>query len=195
MGEYDTTRDPDCTESGFCAPSPINHAISHVIVHPDYVVGAYHHDVALLILRTPVNFTVATQPICLQPDKQDLVVGRRTMIFGWGKMSTTTIRMPEIQYMDVPLVPWDQCLRVYGATGALDSPQSVEGQWLCAGGEAKDACQGFGGAPLVVKEQGIYKQVGIMSFGSDNCGGPRIPSVYSAVSYFYSWIQENIPLE
>lgn len=166
-----------------------------MIVHPDYVAGQYHHDIALLILRTPVNFTVATQPVCLQPEKQDLVVGKRTMIFGWGKMSTTTIRLPEIQYLDVPLVPWDLCLRVYGSTGALDSQQSVEGQWLCAGGEAKDACQGFGGAPLVVKEQGVYKQVGIMSFGSDSCGGSRIPSVYSAISYFYSWIQENIPLE
>lgn len=33
------------------------------------------------------------------------------------------------------------------------------GQWMCAGGESKDACQGFGGAPLVFRENGLFKQV------------------------------------
>lgn len=28
--------------------------------------GLYHHDIALLILRTPINYTVAAQPVCLQ---------------------------------------------------------------------------------------------------------------------------------
>jgi secreted trypsin-like serine protease len=30
---------------------------------------------------------------------------------------------------------------------------------MCAGGEGRDACQGFGGAPLVIKENGVYSQV------------------------------------
>lgn len=57
IGEFDTTKDPDCAESGFCAPGVTNHAVSHVVVHPDYVSGLYHHDIALLVLRTPINFT------------------------------------------------------------------------------------------------------------------------------------------
>lgn len=36
---------------------------------------------------------------------------------------------------------------------------------------------------------------GIMSFGSENCGGLRIPSVYTSIAHFYNWIQENIPAE
>lgn len=35
----------------------------------------------------------------------------------------------------------------------------IIGQWMCAGGESKDACQGFGGAPLVFREHGVFKQV------------------------------------
>lgn len=82
IGEYDNTKDPDCADSGFCAPSAINHAVSHVVVHPEYVSGLYHHDVALLILRTPINFTVAAQPVCLKQDRSNLVVGKRSTVIG-----------------------------------------------------------------------------------------------------------------
>lgn len=71
----------------------------------------------------------------------------------------------------------------------------LDGQWMCAGGEARDACQGFGGAPLVIKENGVYSQIGIMSFGSENCGGRSIPSVYTSIAHFIQWIRENSPLE
>lgn len=144
IGEFDFSKDPDCagwfltfkcikhfyflinpTESGFCAPSAINHAVSHVVVHPDYVSGQYHHDIALLILRTPINYTVAAQPVCLQRDRANLVVGKRATAIGWGKVSLSTIRSPEMQYMDIPLASWDQCLRVYGSSGALDSQKSI----------------------------------------------------------------------
>ncbi|GAB0096781.1 CLIP domain-containing serine protease 14D [Sergentomyia squamirostris] len=195
IGEYDTARDPDCAGSGFCAPPALNHAISHVVVHPDYTAGKYHHDIALLILRTPINYTVAAQPLCLYPDRTNLIVGKRGTIVGWGKISSVGAKSTEMQFLEVPLAPWDLCLKVYGTTGALDSPKSIEGQWLCAGGESRDACQGFGGAPLVIREENIYSQIGIMSFGSDNCGSPKIPSVYTSISFFYQWIQDNIPVE
>ncbi|XP_055709441.1 venom protease-like [Phlebotomus papatasi] len=195
IGEFDTSHDPDCAGSGFCAPSALNHAISHVVVHPDYETGKYHHDIALLILRTPINFTVAAQPLCLYPDRTNLIVGKRATIVGWGKISSVGVKSTEMQFLEVPLAPWELCLKVYGTTGALDSPKSIEGQWMCAGGENRDACQGFGGAPLVIREDNIYNQIGIMSFGSDNCGSPKIPSVYTSISFFYQWIQDNIPVE
>lgn len=34
-----------------------------------------------------------------------------------------------------------------------------------------------------------------MSFGSDNCGGLRVPSVYTSVTHFVNWIQDNTPTE
>ncbi|XP_055372272.1 venom peptide isomerase heavy chain isoform X2 [Condylostylus longicornis] len=195
IGEYDTTTEPDCASSGFCAPRSVNHAISHVIVHPDYKHGQYHHDIALLILKTPMNYSVASQPICLQKSKINLVVGKRVTIAGWGKLSSSNYRSNEMVSLELPLAAWELCLRVYGSTGALESPNSVDGQWMCAGGEGKDVCQGFGGAPLFIQENGIYSQIGIMSFGSDNCGGARIPSVYTSISYYADWIQDNTPTE
>lgn len=67
---------------------------------------------------------VATQPICLYPDRENLVVGKRGTIAGWGKLSHT-IRAPTIQYLEVPLTQWELCSRTYGQTGALESPKSV----------------------------------------------------------------------
>lgn len=200
IGEYNTAMDPDCANTGFCAPKSVNHAINHAIIHPEYKQGQYHHDIALLVLKTPLNYSVACQPICLQRNRQDLVVGKRATIAGWGKVSTSSIRSTEMQHMDLPLTAWDMCLRIYGSTGALDAPTSIgtnniDGQWMCAGGEGKDVCQGFGGAPLFIQEEGVYSQIGVMSFGSDNCGGLRVPSVYTSVSHFADWIHDNTPAE
>lgn len=57
IGEFDIKSDPDCSSTGFCAPRAVNHAISHVIVHPEYKLGQFHHNIALLILKTPINYT------------------------------------------------------------------------------------------------------------------------------------------
>lgn len=47
------------------------------------------------------------------------------MVVGWGKMSSSTIRAPQMQFLEVPLTSWDTCLRTYASTGALDSSKSV----------------------------------------------------------------------
>lgn len=80
----------------------------------------------------PINWTlslypcpVAAQPICLHPDRDNLIVGKRSVVVGWGKLSTSIARSPKLQYLEVPLTPWETCLKVYGPTGALDSPKSV----------------------------------------------------------------------
>lgn len=68
---------------------------------------------------------MAAQPICLHPDRDNLIVGKRSVVVGWGKLSTSNTRSPQLQYLEVPLTPWETCLKVYGPTGALDSPKSV----------------------------------------------------------------------
>lgn len=73
-------------------------------------------------------FSVATQPICLHPDRDNLIVGKRATIVGWGKMSHAQ-RQPVMQFLEVPLTAWDQCAKIYGSTGALESPKSVGMLW------------------------------------------------------------------
>ncbi|XP_022223139.2 CLIP domain-containing serine protease 14D-like isoform X2 [Drosophila obscura] len=78
VGEYDTSSDPDCANTGFCAPRSVNHAISHVIVHPDYKQGSYHHDIALLVLKTPLNYSAQSgRERGLDWAAVDRLIGRR----------------------------------------------------------------------------------------------------------------------
>lgn len=49
------------------------------------------------------------------------------------------------QLLELPIVPLDQCTKVYGQVASVTQNQ------ICVGGEAgKDACSGFGGAPLIL---------------------------------------------
>lgn len=56
MGEWDTSEDPDCNDS-YCARSVQRIGISHVIVHPDYNRETFKDDIALIILKNPINYT------------------------------------------------------------------------------------------------------------------------------------------
>lgn len=62
--------------------------------------------------------------------------------------------MSRQQQLEVPLVPLENCERIFGESVPVN-----EGQ-MCAGGEeGKDACSGFGGAPLIFYRDGHYVQV------------------------------------
>lgn len=64
------------------------------------------------------------------------------MVVGWGKLSTLNARSPELQFLEVPLTPWEMCLKVYGPTGALDSPKSV--------GTFSSKCSDFSGVGSII---------------------------------------------
>lgn len=64
---------------------------------------------------------------------------------------------------------------------------------LCAGGERdKDSCVGDAGLPLMKDYGGQYEVVGLVSFGFKACGLENVPSVYTNVYEYNSWIMENV---
>nr|XP_022916219.1 venom protease-like [Onthophagus taurus] len=186
VGEYLTNTDIDCGEE-FCGLPAKDVGISHVVVHPGYQKDTYQHNIALLVLRQNLNYTVTTQPICL-PETW-LEPTNNNVLVGWGKAAGQRDTPPRQQSIRVPIVNLQQCKNVYGNTLPISDDQ------LCAGGDAgKDACSGFGGAPLLTRSGDSHYQVGILSFGSDQCGAPGVPSVYVDVRKYSQWIKENIPL-
>lgn len=65
---------------------------------------------------------------------------------------------------------------------------------LCAGGEdGIDTCSGDSGGPLMYAgPDNVWKIYGIVSFGTSACGMKDFPAIYTKVSYYLDWINQNI---
>lgn len=65
-----------------------------------------------------------------------------------------SVQSPLQQIIKLPVVRLQQCVNVYSRLIPITENH------LCAGGQyGNDACEGFGGAPLLVKHNDIYYQV------------------------------------
>ena len=65
---------------------------------------------------------------------------------------------------------------------------------ICAGGvPGEDSCRGDSGGGLFIqkKKNSPWYLLGIVSFGSRNCGNGR-PAIYTRVSSFIPWIVKNL---
>ena len=59
------------------------HKIAKVYMHAKYPGKGYDYDIALLKLKTPINFTREVSPVCLP--KKDVRDGKICVATGWGK--------------------------------------------------------------------------------------------------------------
>jgi len=170
--------------------------VEKIVVHAEYqTINKNNHDIALVKLATKVDLTVYT-PVCLPSSFTDYT-GKKTTITGWG---FTTERVPQ----EVPektiatelrelegLKVWSKasCDKLYSSQYHKYSSDMV-----CAGGEkGQDACQGDSGGPLMYQrdDDDQMEQVGVVSWGI-GCGRAGLPGVYSDVSVFLNWIQDNV---
>lgn len=68
---------------------------------------------------------------------------------------------------------------------------------LCAGGDrGRDSCKGDSGGPIMKfdnqSDRPKWYLVGIVSFGSAQCGLANWPGIYTRVDYFIDWILVTI---
>ncbi|GBP31772.1 Phenoloxidase-activating factor 3 [Eumeta japonica] len=186
VGEWDIGRSPDCNQY-FCAPPTQAIKVDRMIIHPGYEAKIFRHDIALLVLEDEIKLTVTAAPVCLSSD-YDIEPNEMALLVGWGELSGQKSLISHQQILELPIVPLEMCQKTF------EESVPVQEGHLCAGGEeGKDACTGFGGAPLLLRRGVGYEQVGLVSFGSKNCGGKDVPSVYTNIPHYYTWIIENSP--
>ena len=77
FGEWDTNT--------ISEPLPFQEArIEIVIMHPEFYSAALYHDVAILILKTSITYSLNVMPICLPQQGQVFASGTRCYATGWG---------------------------------------------------------------------------------------------------------------
>ena len=163
------------------------HALSQIIVHPQYNAAESTSDVALLRLTTPVP-GAATLPLNTSPTFPALSAALDT--YGWGNISTTTTTYPNLLH-GVSL----QDLGGPSSTGncGLYGGQYIGDHMVCSGqaGGGKDACQGDSGGPLVGTVGLTKVLVGVTSWGN-GCAVNNYPGLWSRVSSYAKWIDQQI---
>ncbi|XP_072033244.1 uncharacterized protein [Amphiura filiformis] len=165
------------------------------IIHRDYKgsLDEFHEDIALLHLREPVTFTDFVRPICLTKTWQEIDSFEECWIAGWGRFNVSDYAASNIlQEVEAPLWSQKDCRDYYIDNGSPDlAPPDTE---ICAGyfGGGPSTCQGDSGGPLACRdsEDNRWHLVGINSKGV-KCG-ELLPSLFTRVSRFYSFIESTI---
>ncbi|XP_045899465.1 tryptase-like [Micropterus dolomieu] len=171
-------------------PNQVSRTVSQIIVHPNFNSGTFENDICLLKLSSPVTFTTYIQPVCLAATGSTFYKGTVSWATGWGSVGTgVSLPFPQnLMEVQLPVVGNRECTCNYGVS-------LITNNKMCTGFSAggKDVCQGDGGGPLVSKQGGRWIQAGIVSFtSSKGCAQPNIPSGYTRVSQYQSWINSRI---
>ncbi|XP_039738630.1 plasma kallikrein isoform X2 [Pteropus medius] len=159
--------------------------IKEIIIHPNYNISESTHDIALIKLEAPLNYTEFQKPICL-PSKDDTnTIYSNCWITGWGFTKERGEIQNILQKANIPLVTNEECQKRY-------RNYEITKQMICAGYKegGKDACKGDSGGPLVCKHNGIWHLVGITSWG-EGCARSEQPGVYTKVAEYVDWILEK----
>jgi secreted trypsin-like serine protease len=155
--------------------------------HENYSPTTIHNDIALVHLPYAVNFTDSIRPVCLpthseEHEKWDHEICQAS---GWGKPTDSATGIsPVLREVTVDTITNLAC--------AIQFPLNVNKNIICISGkDGKSTCNGDSGGPLHLVQNGIYKQIGITSFGSSvGCEIGKHAAFTRPTSYL-QWIESN----
>ncbi|XP_070507576.1 transmembrane protease serine 9-like [Chironomus tepperi] len=188
VGEWDTQRTDELYPH-------VDHEVEESVIHENFNKTDLKNNVALLFLKNDIEFNEKINAVCL-PEQNQNFDGKRCLVSGWGKdkLEDEGQYSSVLKKIEVPIVPIDKCQENL-KTLSPDSEFSLHDGLMCAGAEeGKGVCEGDEGSPLVCQVDGNsnqYYQAGIVGWGV-SCGMKDIPSVYTRVSHFRSWIDDKI---
>uniref|UniRef100_A0A1B6D423 CLIP domain-containing serine protease n=1 Tax=Clastoptera arizonana TaxID=38151 RepID=A0A1B6D423_9HEMI len=171
--------------------SPVDVDVDKVIPHTDYLASNKVNDIAIIRLKTSIEFSNFIKPICLptQSEFQGLdLVGYAPYVAGWGAKEFRGPTSTHLQEVQIDITDMPGCKQAFA-----NQPKAViDKRVICAGETGKDACQGDSGGPLMLpRSKNNYFLIGVVSYGY-KCAEPGYPGVYTNVYEFMDWILANI---
>ncbi|XP_078088474.1 coagulation factor X-like [Mustelus asterias] len=155
------------------------------VPHHRFQAKTYDNDIAVLVLKNPMEFNENVIPICLpQREFAEMVLMKMpdALISGWGRVLDHGMTADTLQRLTVPYVDRTKCIE--------SSKYPVSQNMFCAGykDESKDACQGDSGGPHVTKHKNTWFLTGIVSWG-EGCGQKGKYGIYTKVSRYIKWLK------
>lgn len=160
--------------------------VRRIIRHEDYnSPGRFQNDIALIQLKTPLNFDTAfVGPACFPAEDKDYKGTEGCLLSGWGNME-------KFQHPNT----------LQQVSGAVWTKEAFKQKWgivvkdgmMGFGEQGRNfgPCQGDSGGPLVCPNgSGTYDVTGVVSFGKTTCKGK--PGVFSEVVFFRDWIRRYV---
>uniref|UniRef100_G1MJE8 tryptase n=1 Tax=Ailuropoda melanoleuca TaxID=9646 RepID=G1MJE8_AILME len=170
----------------------VTHRVFKIIIHPQ--TENRSADIALLKLVSRVTFTPFILPICLPSVTKKLKIPASCWVTGWGKVKERSDYPSILQEAEIPTFDRQACEQLYNPIGS-ELPELepvIQEDEICAGDTAqmKDTCQGDSGGPLSCHINGVWTQIGLVSWGT-GCA-QSLPGVYTSVIYYQKWIKTTI---
>ncbi|XP_046427717.1 trypsin-like [Neodiprion fabricii] len=180
--------------------------IGQIVIHPDYAPDdSLIHDVALVKVRNPFEFSNTIQPIGLARSSAESTSGTRGVVVGWGEVSQTVIQPDVLRSAEVTIIDGDLCREIY-APWHLTIHEEYQFCALSTNDEAKTeartdsqmkldrrACRGDEGGPFFYRDLqpsfAVDTAMGFVSW-TYGCTPSGYPAVYVKISPYLEWIRE-----
>ncbi|XP_069859447.1 testisin-like [Dipodomys merriami] len=165
--------------------------VDSIFLSPKYP-GTFPYDIALIRLSSSVSYSSHIQPICLMASTAIFENRTDCWVTGWGDIQEDEL-LPSpyiLQEVQVAIMNNSMCNHLFELT---DFRVDIWGDMLCAGDPkgGKDSCFGDSGGPLSCEQNGLWYQVGVVSWGQ-GCGRPNRPGIYTNISQHVRWIRTTI---
>ncbi|GAB6023419.1 hypothetical protein CHUAL_008204 [Chamberlinius hualienensis] len=161
--------------------------VTKIIIHPGYNTYTSENDIAIIKLSKKLQFTLEIHPVCL-PCHNLNISGENVTVAGWGATTEDGDTSNTLQKVMLPIVDYHQCYEALSNYAFITLVPSM----LCAGIRegGKDSCQGDSGGPLLWYGNGVWHQVGVVSWG-EGCARANSYGVYTRITAFLHWINKH----
>ncbi|KRZ73755.1 Plasma kallikrein [Trichinella papuae] len=150
--------------------------VKSIVIHQNFKQSGVH-DIALLILHSPILYSTKTQPICL-PDG-DEIPKQKCWVAGWGCTTAAGDFCSVLLMISTPNI-------FYGNETLI--AEGFRKYIFLAGSENGGAYRGDSGGPLFCKMNNVYVQYGIVAVRARGYP-PGSISIYTRLSTYINWLK------
>uniref|UniRef100_A0A182RU96 Peptidase S1 domain-containing protein n=1 Tax=Anopheles funestus TaxID=62324 RepID=A0A182RU96_ANOFN len=136
------------------------HTAGKIYRHDNFTLGSPRHDLALLTLRTIVEFGPFVQPICLPTEENALQEIDFGIVAGWG-LTEHDAPARTLRSSTIPVVSYIRCLE---SDSSLFGPVLYDGMFCAGLQNGTNVCNGDSGGAFVANINGSWTALGIVAF-------------------------------